>query len=606
MAGEEICSPSAGEDIPSDIPQSKSDGVDGDILSDIHDESIVDILNEEIMVLFREELERIPELLKYINKLRSFIRKQHERIKTLLGKANDENKDEVAQMKDAFVQTDFELDNLEKLDQEWQAKRESDKSDEVWRERETASSVAEQVKEAAESALKQTGFVYEESSGMYYDYNTGYYYNAELGLYYDGNNGVYYYYDERNNSFQFHSQIEQKSVEVEVEVAPKRKLKKVKSKSDHERRKRKAEDSLEEGECSDSTEESDVSSDAEDSSDEALTEQAMAWPPCMRIIVKEANTSHLKVGTLFIVPYTGGTVGREGDHVFCLPDINVSKSHIKLLFDETEGKYFVEDLGSRNGTILNGQRLEEGVDGKQEVVHGSVLQMGNIKLLCHIHVGRDATCGHCEPGLIQQTSSPTIETDNLQTSSSKGEQHRKELKRLRKKFGLQSSDNDSTPVVAGYEDRAQLRRKTVGSQNPYEKTETASIEEPIPSQNKGFQLLERMGWSQGQSLGKDGDGCTEPESNFDMLWEEPLTTTNVFHSLFLIFVYVNTVNQIDSYDCLISYVVFCASFWLKLKIEHTTICDNCSSIQNVLSRSRISTSEIPEFFHSHLVFKDES
>ncbi|GLH03632.1 Uncharacterized protein GBIM_09505 [Gryllus bimaculatus] len=496
MAGEEICSPSAGEDIPSDIPQSKSDGVDGDILSDIHDESIVDILNEEIMVLFREELERIPELLKYINKLRSFIRKQHERIKTLLGKANDENKDEVAQMKDAFVQTDFELDNLEKLDQEWQAKRESDKSDEVWRERETASSVAEQVKEAAESALKQTGFVYEESSGMYYDYNTGYYYNAELGLYYDGNNGVYYYYDERNNSFQFHSQIEQKSVEVEVEVAPKRKLKKVKSKSDH----REDVDSLTER----------LSQLSVQVYATKALEQAMAWPPCMRIIVKEANTSHLKVGTLFIVPYTGGTVGREGDHVFCLPDINVSKSHIKLLFDETEGKYFVEDLGSRNGTILNGQRLEEGVDGKQEVVHGSVLQMGNIKLLCHIHVGRDATCGHCEPGLIQQTSSPTIETDNLQTSSSKGEQHRKELKRLRKKFGLQSSDNDSTPVVAGYEDRAQLRRKTVGSQNPYEKTETASIEEPIPSQNKGFQLLERMGWSQGQSLGKDGDGCTEP------------------------------------------------------------------------------------------------
>lgn len=26
--------------------------------------------------------------------------------------------------------------------------------------------------------MEQTGFVYEETSGMYYDYNTGYYYNA--------------------------------------------------------------------------------------------------------------------------------------------------------------------------------------------------------------------------------------------------------------------------------------------------------------------------------------------------------------------------------------------------------------------------------------------
>jgi hypothetical protein len=39
-------------------------------------------------------------------------------------------------------------------------------------------SVAEQVKEAAQNAMQQTGFVYEETSGMYYDYNTGYYYNA--------------------------------------------------------------------------------------------------------------------------------------------------------------------------------------------------------------------------------------------------------------------------------------------------------------------------------------------------------------------------------------------------------------------------------------------
>ena len=39
-------------------------------------------------------------------------------------------------------------------------------------------SVEEMVKEAAEDAMKQTGFVYDEASGLYYDYNTGYYYNA--------------------------------------------------------------------------------------------------------------------------------------------------------------------------------------------------------------------------------------------------------------------------------------------------------------------------------------------------------------------------------------------------------------------------------------------
>lgn len=40
------------------------------------------------------------------------------------------------------------------------------------------SSVEEMVKEVAEHALKQTGFVYESTSGLYYDYSSGYYYNA--------------------------------------------------------------------------------------------------------------------------------------------------------------------------------------------------------------------------------------------------------------------------------------------------------------------------------------------------------------------------------------------------------------------------------------------
>lgn len=42
----------------------------------------------------------------------------------------------------------------------------------------TEKSIAEQVKEAAQSALQDTGMVYVESAGMYYDYKTGYYYNS--------------------------------------------------------------------------------------------------------------------------------------------------------------------------------------------------------------------------------------------------------------------------------------------------------------------------------------------------------------------------------------------------------------------------------------------
>lgn len=43
---------------------------------------------------------------------------------------------------------------------------------------ESGKSIAEQVKEAAQSAMQQSGMVYIESAGMYYDYKTGYYYSS--------------------------------------------------------------------------------------------------------------------------------------------------------------------------------------------------------------------------------------------------------------------------------------------------------------------------------------------------------------------------------------------------------------------------------------------
>ena len=39
-------------------------------------------------------------------------------------------------------------------------------------------SIAEQVAEVAQDALKESGMVYVESAGMYYDYKTGYYYSS--------------------------------------------------------------------------------------------------------------------------------------------------------------------------------------------------------------------------------------------------------------------------------------------------------------------------------------------------------------------------------------------------------------------------------------------
>lgn len=219
----------------------------------------------------------------------------------------------------------------------WSKERTSKEVEETW-------SLAEQVKEAAQTAMQLTGFVYEETSGMYYDYSTGYYYNAELGLYYDGNSGTYYYYDDRSRAFQFHSQVEAvhqtvptstvgvKYEEHESKRRNKHRGSKESKKVKHDRscehdNNNSGAESLEEGECSDSCGEDGICSSGASSIHEMDTDQEVSkgWPPCIRIIVKETNLEQLKVGTLFIVTCTGGTMGREGDHAVSVPDINISK-----------------------------------------------------------------------------------------------------------------------------------------------------------------------------------------------------------------------------------------------------------------------------------------
>lgn len=138
---------------------------------------------------------------------------------------------------------------------------------------------------------------------------------------------------------------------------------------------------------------------------------------------------------------TGGSLGREGKHDVIIPDINCSKYHLKFVFDDKHNGYNCIDLGSRNGTLINGKRMS---NAKQEsepmqVVHGSVLQIGQTKLLCHIHDGH-TTCGQCEPGLL--TSSAYTESLVASSSSSNkpgtiNDDHKRQLKNLKKRYGLQ-------------------------------------------------------------------------------------------------------------------------------------------------------------------------
>jgi FHA domain len=54
----------------------------------------------------------------------------------------------------------------------------------------------------------------------------------------------------------------------------------------------------------------------------------------------------------------GVTIGRLGSNDVVLDDSSVSRVHAFVLRDDRTGRWFVTDTGSRNGTRLNGLRLE--------------------------------------------------------------------------------------------------------------------------------------------------------------------------------------------------------------------------------------------------------
>ncbi|HEY7349723.1 MAG TPA: FHA domain-containing protein [Ktedonobacterales bacterium] len=68
------------------------------------------------------------------------------------------------------------------------------------------------------------------------------------------------------------------------------------------------------------------------------------------------------------------TIGRSSECDVFIPDASISRQHAQILRQETG--WYVQDLGSRNGAALNGQRLSS----PQRLVDGDTLTIGNIPL----------------------------------------------------------------------------------------------------------------------------------------------------------------------------------------------------------------------------------
>ena len=81
------------------------------------------------------------------------------------------------------------------------------------------------------------------------------------------------------------------------------------------------------------------------------------------------------------------SVGRDPSNDIVINDAEVSRKHARLLFQD--GSYVLEDLGSTNGTYINGQRLM----GPYQLRHGDLVLLGeNISMAFeHLPLDEDGT-----------------------------------------------------------------------------------------------------------------------------------------------------------------------------------------------------------------------
>ena len=99
--------------------------------------------------------------------------------------------------------------------------------------------------------------------------------------------------------------------------------------------------------------------------------RTMVKPPTLLLVVSGAAQ-----GTRIAVPLGGLVIGRSGSPDGRLGDDPALSRRHAVIVHSDRGELVVSDLGSSNGTFLNGSR----VDGSELVSPGDIIELGNTKL----------------------------------------------------------------------------------------------------------------------------------------------------------------------------------------------------------------------------------
>jgi pSer/pThr/pTyr-binding forkhead associated (FHA) protein len=86
-------------------------------------------------------------------------------------------------------------------------------------------------------------------------------------------------------------------------------------------------------------------------------------------------TSGVARGAVFALKPGANRIGRAEGNDYRLPDISISAVHCEVMLDG-EGQMIVRDLGSSNGTYIQGARIERGI-----LAGGESLRLGEVEMI---------------------------------------------------------------------------------------------------------------------------------------------------------------------------------------------------------------------------------
>ncbi|KAI8337595.1 hypothetical protein BC941DRAFT_425716 [Chlamydoabsidia padenii] len=244
----------------------------------------------------------------------------------------------------------------------------------------------------------------------------------------------------------------------------------------------------------------------------------------LRLVVLSSTV--VPVGQVVLTDANGMTLGRDkhdwDTRTTRLRDMQVSKIHCHLFYDHDRHTFAVTDMGSQNGTLLNGERLSPAKQCSRpfDLAHGDELTLGVTVFQVHLH-DQGWPCQQCQTSAIN-TSSPAISAAPATTTTTttttkkhtvstlkKNTTKREWQKRLLKEY----EDDTEQQQQQHYIDRARLRRERVseGYQQQDDSNRPAEvIDLHTPVQGKGYDMLKKMGWQNGQGVGLSQQGITVP------------------------------------------------------------------------------------------------